>query len=154
MGYIVAGFHPMILNGIVTATNFLAIFIALVVVFFLLGLVFGLSINTKRHVTKETKTLTSDNNTGNPSNPNHLNNNNNAVNNSNNAVNNNLYDNKNVAKNINNNSTYNNRNLKNNNSNLQRQMDILRPDEREQYNNQTTKNLQIPYTKNRNKNYW
>ena len=49
---------PILLTGIVNTTSFLVVFIALVVVFFLIGLVLGLSINVRRHIANETKAPT------------------------------------------------------------------------------------------------
>ena len=44
---------PVLLTGIVNTTSFLVVFIALVVVFFLIGLVLGLSVNIRRHIANE-----------------------------------------------------------------------------------------------------
>ena len=47
----ILGFTTLI--GLVSGTNFLVVFIALVIVFFLLGMVIGFNINSKKRVTKD-----------------------------------------------------------------------------------------------------
>ena len=47
----ILGFTTLI--GLVSGTNFLVVFIALVIVFFLLGMVIGFNINSRKRVTKD-----------------------------------------------------------------------------------------------------
>ena len=53
MGNVLTIFGFTTLIGLVSGTNFLVVFIALVIVFFLLGMVIGFNINSKKRVTKD-----------------------------------------------------------------------------------------------------
>jgi hypothetical protein len=64
MGNVLTVFGFFTLTGLVNGTNFIIIFISLVIVFFLLGMVIGFHINSNKHVTKDDITTEKTNTSG------------------------------------------------------------------------------------------
>lgn len=61
MGSTMINFAVVMVTGLVNSRNFLAVFIALVIVFFLLGLILGLNINSRKKSSDNKQATTVDN---------------------------------------------------------------------------------------------